>query len=356
MNRLLLSMHASLMKKVIKVVSALIILPLLYVGGNLLYSTINDFSPEEREDVATGNPQTALPDSVITLITWNLGYAGLGEESDFFYDGGSTVRMSRATTAKNLNGILSTLMGLDTVDILLLQEVDTLAKRSWWINEHRRISEALPDHSAAFALNYNVDFVPVPWLEPMGRVKGGLSSFNRLATEAAARYQYPSSFGWPDRIYFLDRCFLEQRIALKDGRELVIINTHSSAFDDGSLKAAEMAYLKQHLLKEQELGNLVIAGGDWNQGAPGTGFSEVVAEFLPGWKWAFDTTYGTNRDLKAAYIPDTTETFVIDFFLISPGIGIEEVRVLDKGFVHSDHQPVYLRVRPYTMTGNDIGK
>jgi endonuclease/exonuclease/phosphatase family metal-dependent hydrolase len=167
----------------------------------------------------------------------------------------------------------------------------------------------------------------------------------RFRADGAKRYQYPSSFGWPDRIYFLDRCFMEQRIQLSDGRQLVIINTHSSAFDDGSLKAAEMEYLRKHLLREQEQGNLVIVGGDWNQGAPGTGFAEVPKDYLPGWTWAFDSSVGTNRSLKAAYVPGSTETFVIDFFLVSPGIEIEEVRVIDKDFVHSDHQPVYVRVR-----------
>lgn len=333
------------MKKLLKIIGALLLIPVLYVGGNLLYSTLNDFTPPEQEPVEVLNVQSAGPDSVISLLIWNIGYAGLGQESDFFYDGGTSVRMSKELTEKNLQGILVTLSELDTVDIILLQEVDTMAKRSWWTDEFAQVRKILPDHSAAFTLNYKVDFVPVPWTEPMGKVRGGLSSFLRFGTTSAQRYQYPSSFGWPDRIYFLDRCFLEQRIPLVDGRELVIINTHSSAFDDGSLKAAEMEYLRKHLLREQQHGNLVIAGGDWNQGAPGTGFAEVPADYLPGWTWAFDTSVGTNRSLKDAYIPGITETFVIDFFLVSPGIEIEEVRVIDKDFVHSDHQPVYLRAR-----------
>lgn len=333
------------MKETLKFIAALALVPVMYVGGNLLYSTWDDFSPEEVLDVQVLNRQDARPDSVISLVIWNIGYAGLGQESDFFYDGGTSVRMSKELTQKNMDGITRTLVQMDTVDIILLQEVDTFAKRSWWLNEYDLLRKELSGHASAFTLNYNVDFVPVPWTEPMGRVMGGLASFSRFKTQGDRRYQYPSSFGWPDRIYFLDRCFLEQRTPLSDGRELVIINTHSSAFDDGSLKAAEMEYLRKHLLREQEKGNPVIVGGDWNQGAPGTGFAEVPEDYLPGWTWAFDASVGTNRDLRQAYIPGTTETFVIDFFLVSPGVFIEEVRVIDKDFVHSDHQPVYLRVR-----------
>jgi endonuclease/exonuclease/phosphatase family metal-dependent hydrolase len=332
------------MRTALKVIALLIALPIIYVAANLTYSTIYDFSPPEMGTVQVFNPQDALPDSTVSLLIWNIGYAGLGKESDFFYDGGTTVRMGRDITAKNLDGILATLSAMDSVDIILLQEVDTLAKRSWWTNQFSALKDALPGHGAAFTLNYNVDFVPIPFLDPMGRVMGGLASFGRFATTSDLRYQFPSSFGWPDRIYFLDRCFLEQRIPLADGRELVIINTHNSAFDDGSLKAAEMAYLREHLLREERKGNPVIVGGDWNQGAPGTGFQEVGNPFIEGWQWAYDTSFGTNRDLKAAYVAGRTETFVIDFFLVSPGVEVQEVRVIDLGFENSDHQPVYLRV------------
>jgi endonuclease/exonuclease/phosphatase family metal-dependent hydrolase len=332
------------MRNLIKILAILVLLPVVYVAGNLGYGTWKDFSPPETMPVQVFNVQDKTPDSVITLLTWNIGYAGLGKESDFFYDGGTTVRMSRDISMKNLEGIIRTLSSLDTVDIILLQEVDTLAKRSWWTNQFEAITVALGRYSAAFTLNYNVDFVPVPYLEPMGRVMGGLASFMRFTDSGAFRYQFPSSFGWPERIYFLDRCFLEQRIPLAEGRELVIINTHNSAFDDGSLKAAEMSYLRTHLIREFERGNSVIVGSDWNQGVPGSGFQEVQDPFIEGWKWAYDTTYPTNRELKAAFEKNTTATFNIDFFLISPDLIVEHIEVLNLDFEHSDHQPVFMRV------------
>jgi endonuclease/exonuclease/phosphatase family metal-dependent hydrolase len=332
------------MRRLIKTLVTLVLLPVVYVAGNLGYSTWKDFSPPETMAVQVFNAQDQTPDSIITLLTWNIGYAGLGKESDFFYDGGTTVRMGRDIATKNLEGIIRTLSSLDTVDIILLQEVDTLSKRSWWTNQFETIATELRGHSAVFALNYNVDFVPVPYLKPMGRVMGGLATFMRFNGSDAVRYQFPSSFGWPQRIYFLDRCFLEQRVPLADGRHLVIINTHNSAFDDGSLKAAEMAYLREHLLHEQQKGNPVIVGGDWNQGVPGSGFQEVKDPFIEGWKWVYDTTYPTNRELKAAYEKNVTSTFNIDFFLVSPDIIVERVEVLNLEFEHSDHQPVLMRV------------
>lgn len=332
------------MKQLLKVLLVLVLLPVLWVGGNLIYGTLTDFSPPEMQVVSIEANHAQRPDSVIEILDWNIGYCGLGEESDFFYDGGSTVRMDEATVKKNLNGILSTLKYYEDADIVLLQEVDTLSKRSWQLNEYEAIAEILPKHNRSFALNYNVNFIPIPLTEPMGKVMGGLASYNRFTVTNATRHQFPSSYAWPNSIYFLDRCFLVQRMPYNDA-ELVIINTHNSAYDDGSLKKAEMDYLKDFLKKEEQKGNYIIVGGDWNQHAPETGDRQVPNEYLEGWTWAFDTSFPTNRNLEKAFVAGETQTQIIDFYLCSPNVEVEQVKVINLDFKFSDHQPVYLRAK-----------
>jgi len=333
------------MKKALIIIVAVVLVPLLWVGGNLIYGTLTDFQPPSEESLTIVAQHAQRPDSIVRIIDWNIGYCGLGEESDFFYDGGSTVRMDKEIVRKNLDGVLSFMKNNDSVDVFLLQEVDTLSKRSWGFNEYTEMGELMPDFNRSFALNYNVNFVPVPFLEPMGKVMGGLATFNRLTVTDAKRKQLPSSFPWPNSIYFLDRCLMVQRVPYNEV-ELVIVNAHNSAYDeDGTLKKAEMDYLKDFLKTEEEKGNYVIVGGDWNQHAPGTGEDQVPSDFLEGWTWAFDTSYPTNRDLKAAYVAGETKTQVIDFYLCSPNVKVEAVRVLNLDFKFSDHQPVYLRAK-----------
>jgi endonuclease/exonuclease/phosphatase family metal-dependent hydrolase len=226
----------------------------------------------------------------------------------------------------------------------LLQEVDTLSKRSYQFNEYKELHEMIPEHNSSFTLNYNVNFVPVPFTEPMGKVMGGLATYNRFTVTGAKRHQFPSSYAWPNSIYFLDRCFMVQRMPYNK-KELVVINTHNSAYDDGSLKAAEMEFMKGFLKSEEEKGNYIIVGGDWNQHAPGSGNREVPVAYIDGWSWVFDTSFPTNRNLETAYVHGETETQVIDFFLCSPNISVEDVTVIDMNFKYSDHQPVYLRVK-----------
>lgn len=332
------------MKKALKFLLIVVLVPLLWVGGNLVYGTLTDFKPPKEEQIAISAVNAQRPDSIITILDWNIGYCGLGEESDFFYDGGSTVRMEQSIVQKNLNGIMNTLKYYDEVDIMLLQEVDTLSKRSWELNEYHDIGQILPEHNSSFTLNYNVKFVPVPFLDPMGKVMGGLATFNRFTVTDATRHQFPSSYAWPNRIYFLDRCFLVNRTPYKDV-QLVVINTHNSAYDDGSLKKAEMDYLKIFLKAEEEKGNYVIVGGDWNQHAPGTGDRHVPDDYMQGWNWFFNATSATNRDLKKAYVAGETETQIIDFFLCSPNIQLQELNVIDLKFKFSDHQPVIMKVK-----------
>lgn len=333
------------MKKVLKIVLLLVLIPILWVGGNLIYGTLTDFKPPTEEQLAIVAVNAERPDSIIRILNWNIGYCGLGEESDFFYDGGSTVRMEQSIVQKNLNGVMNTLKYYeDEVDVILLQEVDTLSKRSWQLNEYNDIAQILPDYNRSFCLNYNVNFIPIPLTEPMGKVMGGLASYNRFTVTNATRHQFPSSYAWPNSIYFLDRCFMVQRMPYNDV-ELVIINTHNSAYDDGSLKKAEMDFLKGFLKAEEENGNYIIVGGDWNQHAPGTGDRQVPNEYLEGWTWAFDTSFPTNRNLEKAYVAGETQTQVIDFYLCSPNITVEKVEVANLDFKFSDHQPVLLTAK-----------
>ena len=332
------------MKNAFKFILPVIIVPLFWVGGNLLYGTLTDFSPPKEESLKIDAVNAQRPDSIIQIFNWNIGYCGLGEESDFFYDGGKTVRMEKSIVEKNRNGVLNTLKFYDDADIILLQEVDTLSKRSWELNEYTDNGQVLPEHNSSFTLNYNVNFIPIPLLEPMGKVMGGLASYNRFTVTSASRHQFPSSYAWPNSIYFLDRCFMVQRMPYNDV-ELVVINTHNSAYDDGSLKKAEMDFMKEFLVTEEEKGNYVIVGGDWNQHAPGAGDRQVPKEYINGWNWFYDTSFPTNRNLEKAYVAGETQTQVIDFFLCSPNVELQEINVINLDFKYSDHQPVLLTVK-----------
>jgi endonuclease/exonuclease/phosphatase family metal-dependent hydrolase len=155
----------------------------------------------------------------------------------------------------------------------------------------------------------------------------------------------------------LKRCYMEFRYPLKNGKELVVINQHLSAYDDGTVKQRQMDTLKVKLLAEYKKGNYVVVGGDWNTYPPGytsnlknKGKDGVIEKSMdanypePGWSYVYDDTTPTNRKLYEPYAKGETDAVVIDYFLLSPNLYGISCKTVDLGFANSDHHPVYMKV------------
>ncbi|NQU80044.1 MAG: endonuclease/exonuclease/phosphatase family protein, partial [Bacteroidetes bacterium] len=245
------------------------ILVLLFVFFLVIF-TITDYEPDATFDIHnTNHPDTLKRGDTLSIITWNIGYAGLGDEMDFFYDGGEQVRTTNENTRKNLSEISNFLINTSKPDFILLQEVDKKAKRTFFIDETKHLAELFKDLSLFFAPNYNVRFVPLPVTSPMGFVHSGLLSLSGLNPSKSVRLDLPGEYSWPMKVFMLDRCILLNRYPLNNGNEFVLLNIHNSAFDDGSLKKQEMDFIRNLVIKEYEKGNYIAAGGDWNQNPPG---------------------------------------------------------------------------------------
>lgn len=342
-------------------------LTLLFViafGALLAFSTITDYrpEPESEEKLSLEGKAGKIEDDTFTALIWNIGYAGLGAEMDFFNDGGKMVRPTEDQHGRFLKGIRELVASMrDSVDFFLLQEVDKNSKRSYYSNQQDTLAAVLSRFTSCFALNYDVKFVPVPFAfpyKPYGKTYGGLLSFTRYAPDASLRLQYPGGFDWPTRLYMLDRCALEQKFKLPDGKELLMVNTHNTAYDaTGEIKKLELQYLKKRYEAEVKQGNYVVIGGDWNQVPPGlssTHFNAkmpegytpqaVTAEQFPeGFAVSYDGKTPTNRSNDKVYKSGESYTTLIDYFVHSPNVEVISVRGIDLQFRHSDHQPVVLK-------------
>ena len=110
-----------------KLLAVLVVLFLLF----LFYASLREYKPAmEISLLDFCEPDTLRLDSAYSVMTWNIGYGGLGEDMDFFYDGGKMVRDTRENVKMNLDAITAHIGGSDTIDFFLLQEVDFSSKRS----------------------------------------------------------------------------------------------------------------------------------------------------------------------------------------------------------------------------------
>ena len=341
------------MKKILKILLFLVIFLVIAFGIFLIYATLNDYKPEETIIVYKNNtPDLINSESDISLLIWNIGYCGLNKEMDFFYDGGKQVRPSEEKVTENIQGVKSFLSENGDYDFILFQEVDKASKRSYYFNEFDTISNMFPERNSTYGKNYNVFFVPTPPAEPMGKVDGGLMTVSKYDPSESVRHSFPGNYSWPTGLFMLDRCFLVNRYNLTNDKELLVINTHNSAYDDGSLKAQQMKYLKTYVNEEYNKGNYIIVGGDWNQCPPNftpefkvnvmdtVTRTDIASDYLKNWAWLYDNSLPTNRRVSTPYIKGETLTTVIDFYLLSPNIEAVTVENIDVGFEYSDHQPV----------------
>ncbi len=358
------------MKKVLWGVGLVLAVPLLYVAIVLTRGTIADWQPEGISSVTIdGGTARGAPivDSVISFLTWNVGYAGLGAEADFFLDGGDmylsrsmSIRMPEADVQRYREGIAQELSSIKA-DFFLLQEVDSSSARSYYDSQLTRFRKTQPTYAATFAPNYINERVPIPILEPWhvyGDVYSGLLSLSRTDPATADRHALPGSFPWPDRLFQLDRCALVQRHALADGRELTVVNVHLSAYDDGTVKRDQLEYLAEFLKAEAAAGHLVVVGGDWNLVPPNFRYDQFIGDPdglftqqatpmdfpTEDWTFVYDAALPTNRKINAPYSADSSFVTTIDYFLLSPGLRANKVKVVNQDFKWSDHQPVYMEL------------
>jgi len=302
---------------------------------------------------------TSLPDTIpagrLELYTWNISYCGLGKEMDSFYEEGKKVRPEKDYYERCRDGIFYQLTTLNKLDFILLQEVDEHSDRTYFDNQIERFKATFKDYAAFFALNFKVPFVPVPLRSPTGTVKAGLLTLSRFKPVLAERYSFPSAYSWPKRLFLHDRGFILTRYKVSNGKQLVLINTHNSAFNNvADTQSKELNMLKSIIVKEYNQGNYVIAGGDWNQNPVPFSKDSIIDgnrvktislgipdDFLSqGFTWAFDPRYPTKRDVDKPYMKGQTQTTITDFFILSPNINLLTTNTLQTNFEFSDHQPV----------------
>lgn len=344
------------LKTAAKALAVVITVIVFIFVGLLIFVTVKEYRPDKEEQVkkSEGNKHVSREEP-FTIVSLNTGYAGLGKEEDFFMDGGSKVRPdSKKQVEKNINGIAKMLKE-NSADAYFLQEVDLNSKRSYFTNQVSNYEKTL-GFGGMFAYNFKVAYAPYPW-PTIGHVESGLSTLTDCKVNKAERIALPESFSWPLKTCNLKRCLLKTRLPVKGSKaELVLINLHLEAYDSGEGKEAQSKMLLKELEKEYKKGNYVIAGGDFNQTFDGitkypiTNKEDWVPgaignEILPsGFKFAVDDSNPTCRLLNKPY-DKNSQVYVIDGFIVSPNVQVDQVKVINYDFQYTDHQPVRLNVR-----------
>ena len=288
----------------------------------------------------------------LVVMTWNIGYAGLGEESDFKADGGQMLRPpGKDVVKRNLAGIQGVLRDAHP-DVLLMQELAGPGFLTMGVNVLGGVKAALPDYSMFFSSDIRTRFFPGPL-----SLKHGLGSFMRVDHGETQIVRIPEEPG--TIMGFIKRRYHVQVTELNvSGQPWVLINVHLSAFDEGANTRMEQLRAVLDLADGYyRQGKAVAVGGDWNMRLTATDFpytADPSAQFWihdfpreelgEGWQLAVDPNVPSVRTNEQTYKAGVNYTTIIDGLLVSPNVRIDSARGLDLGFKYADHQPVIFQL------------
>ena len=346
-----------------RLLATIVSIALIAVLGLALVLTITEYHPAPNE-VVTPQGEAAKTLAVgeeITVLSWNVGYGALGDNADFFMDGGTHVLTSTDERIRqNVNDIVAEIDSIDPA-IAVLQEVDVDSKRSAFINQLTEIADSLPGRESFYATNYRTILVPfgIPFY---GKIEGGLQTLSSFPSSSANRIAIPEAFTWPMSTVQLKRCVLVTRFPVEGSeRELVVMNIHPDAYTDAEHHHIQATAIEQIIAEEARKGNWIIAGGDWNHTFSNIDTSAYplldenywvaqtveTSDFAEGWQFLMDNSVPSCRLLNMPLEgsnPDEVQYYVIDGFVTSPNVKVESLETKDLGFRASDHNPVVLKV------------
>ena len=355
-------------KKILIFLCVLILILLVIVLGFLGYLKITEYNPKKIEILKVENKEKETKEdknnnyelnTEYKLLSWNVGFFGMDKNIDFFMDGGKMVfPISQKQVEENILKAIEEIKK-ENPDIINLQEVDKYSKRTGFMDQVKILNEKFKQNSI-FAYNMKVKFVPYP-IPPLGQMETGIYSSSKKEILNPERHQLPIAFKYPVRLSNFKRAFTVSYSNINGSdKKLVLLNAHLDAYDDekSGFKKKQTEEILNFMKKEREKGNYVILSADFNQNLKMLNKDEM--EKIPSNLWRasnFDTELlsdkfkllhpneNTARLNNKPYKKGSENTYyyIIDGFVVSDNIKVNEIKVNDLDFQNSDHNPVVLK-------------
>ncbi len=348
-----------------KVLLIILLVLLLAVAGYVAYvfGTYSRIEDNVALEVSGTAEEMAKTGETYTIISYNAGFGAYLADFTFFMDEGKESR-ARSLESVNMciNGIADTALSFEP-DFALFQEVDTDSTRSWHVDEAALLRDrfaAAMSYDSVFAVNYHSAYLMYPLFQPHGASNSGILTLSRKNVASALRRSLPITTSLK-KILDLDRCYSISRVPVENGKELVLINVHLSAYGtDATQNNAQVEMIIHDMISEYEKGNYVVCGGDFNHDFTGNsreyfnpGSDKVYSwchpfpdELIPeGFQKCTDYAEGMVSTSRYTNIPysEESDTFILDGFIISDNVSCTYVQNIDTAYPYTDHNPVVMK-------------
>lgn len=329
------------------------VLALLWMAGGRQRPKVNS-PPIVRIPGVTPKPRAAA--SELKVVTWNVAWGyGWGSEGS----GGAKPQTHFAQNLEEIGRVLKTL----EPDVVLLQEVDFDADRSFRTDQAELLARAADLPYVAKAVSWEANYVPFPYWpleDHFGSIRSGGAILSRFPLEdhRVETVSKPSANPWWYNLFYLFR-YHQQVVAQTDHGPVLLFNMHLEAFDP------EARIRHARLIAERianTMGPHTIVGGDLNSvlaeatlranypDEPDTSHKDdPTVEVIRGVEGLLDTIPGPSylRNEPAWFtFPAHEPNRKLDYLFYGAGYELVEVEV-PRGIAGdlSDHLPVVARFR-----------
>lgn len=240
-------------------IKILIIFIVIIIALFIIFTIVVDYKPKDIIKIHINHGATVkkVPvDEEIVIASYNIGYGGTDRSEDFYMCGGKgTSLVQKSIVQRNIKHISEEIMNIDS-NILLLQEVDSNSKRSGYMNQTQIIRNILKNMDSVSAYTHKSEFIPIPLKEPMGKIESSIMTFSEFKIDESKRFKLPDNIKWPTKGFKHDRAILESILLTENGKELIIVNIHLSAFDkDAKVRREQLEFINAHIESHLNKGN-----------------------------------------------------------------------------------------------------
>ena len=351
------------MKRILNISAAVLAVLVLLFLSFVYFSTFHPADIQHEDVLCDGEAPALVSGQQIKLLSWNIQFLAGNQHNHFFFDGGNDPWPAQSTIDRILQDVAHVLI-TENADIILLQEVDDGAARTCHRDQLRDLLALLPQSYRCYtsAFYWKACFIPHPAI--MGSAGMKLSIISKYKIERALRYALSAIT--TDNIilrqFNLKRAMLDAILPVTGSKDLHAVNTHLSAFAQGSnTMQKQVAQVDGLLTKISQSGGSGFIGGDFNLIPPGKAYerlsaynrqyfssrgSEIqvllnkyhtvpsLAELNGDGYAQWYTNMATNAEPK---IPDKT----IDYFIFSRGFQADSQYVRNQDTLPiSDHLPL----------------
>jgi endonuclease/exonuclease/phosphatase family metal-dependent hydrolase len=253
-------------------------------------------------------------------------------------------------------------------DILLLQEIDQGAERTYYEDQLARLIELLPDAYACTTSAFDWKSVYVPHPRIHGSVGWKVAILSKYRIDSAERLSLPTAQGSAiEALFKIKPAVLKAHLPISGGGEFVAMTVHLDLTVPGSnAKELQLAEMHRIFASLSQKGIPWLIGGDFNLLPPGTAaYDRLPSEHRKSYspqseiEFLFDRHRGIpgETDLNG---PDYAGWFTrwpndpaiagpdrtLDYFFVSDSVAILDYHIrIEDTLDISDHLPLTAEVR-----------